>query len=132
MNSGDMEYKQFVRRRVRVALLGVVGVSLFLVLLGLKPWAKGLALGGLFSILNFILLSRALPNTVARRDKIGRSIASLWLVGRLALMAVPLYLAATSDVFNLPATAIGLFAVQAVLFLEPVIKRFVSKRGERR
>lgn len=129
METGDKEYNLFVRNRVRYALLIVVGLSLILVLIGQKAWGKGLALGGLFSIVHFLLLSRSVPAAVINRNRSGRSLAALWVVGRLLVLAAPLYLAATFEMFNLPATVIGLFVIQILLFLEPVVKRLLSSTG---
>lgn len=123
MDTGASEYEQFVRRRIRMALLLAVAASFILVLAGLKEEAKGLALGGCFSVLNFVLLSKTIPAAIARRDRTGRSLAGLWVFGRLAVMAVPLALAVKFEMFSLVTTVIGLFAIQATLLLEPIFKR---------
>lgn len=123
MNTGEFEYNDYVRRRIRLALLLAVAAAFILVLAGYRSEAKGLALGGLFSIINFLLLSRTIPAAVARRDRSGRSLAGLWIFGRLAVMAVPLFAAVKLEMFNLPATVIGLFIVQVTMLAEPVVKK---------
>ena len=51
-----------------------------------------------------------------RKAATRRSLVSLLL--RYALLAIPLVLAAQSDRFNFPATAVGIFMVQLVIIIE--------------
>lgn len=118
--SPEAELRTFARSRIRKALLLAVGVALVLVLAGLKTEAKGVALGALFSALNFAVMSRTLAGRVERTGLAGKGFGLIWIVLRMALLAIPLVIAATTDFFGLAGTAGGLFAIQAVLLSEPL------------
>jgi len=94
--------------------LAIVG-ALLLLALDAKPMAKGLVLGTLFSILNFIMMATLLP---MRLDKGRRQTFLVGLGGigfRYVLLAVPLLISAKLDTINFYSTAAGLFMVQGVL-----------------
>ncbi len=127
LEADQNDYHRFVRQRLRWAFLLTLTAAFVLIILSHKPAARGVALGGLFSGLNFILLSRSLAGRVVRRDLPGRIWGIMWLLIRLAVLAVPLVIAARTDYFSLPAAAAGLFAVQAALLLEPLFKGFTRR-----
>ncbi|MBW1714078.1 MAG: ATP synthase subunit I [Deltaproteobacteria bacterium] len=116
-------FRRFVSARSRRALWLVLAGALVLLLLGSKPAAKGLALGGLFSVVNFQILARTLGPRLAREGWSGRVFGLVWIVLRMAVLALPLLLAAKTDFFSLAATAAGLLAIQAVIMVEPLISR---------
>jgi hypothetical protein len=121
------DYQQFVRQRMRWALVLAVGVAFVLVLTGHKPEAKGVALGALFSLINFQIMARALASRIQRQGRAGKVYGFGWILLRMAVMAVPLVIAAKIDQVSLLATAAGLFAIQAVLFLEPITSRLTRR-----
>jgi len=94
--------------------LAIAGALLLLVL-DAKPMAKGLVLGTLFSILNFIMMATLLPM------RLDRSRRQTFLVGlggigfRYVLLAIPLLIAVNVEAINFYSTAAGLFMVQGVL-----------------
>jgi len=118
---------RFVRQRIKRALFLALVAAVVLLVLGHKAAARGVALGALFSGLNFALLSRILTARLARPGWQGSAVGIIWALGRLAILAAPLVLAAKSDYFSLLATAAGLFAVQAALLLEPFWARFARR-----
>ena len=95
-------------------MLAIVAALVFLVL-GAKPISKGLILGTLFSIINFILIAQGLPMQLGR----GRTktflvcMGSIWV--RHALLAIPLVVAAKFQMFNFFAAAVGILMVQVVI-----------------
>ena len=121
------DYQLFVRRRMRFALILAVGAALVLVLAGYKPEAKGVALGALFSIISFGLMARTLPARIQRQGRSGRAFGFVWILARLALLAVPLVVAGKVQQISLPAAAVGLFAIQATLYLEPLTSRLKGR-----
>ena len=127
-----LEYRRFVKERIRLALLLTLAAALILILSGYKPAARGAALGGLFSVANFIIMSRTLAGRMARTGWSGRSFGFLWILARLGLMALPLILAFRTDYLDIAATAAGLFAVQAALLLEPLISKLPWPKTTRR
>jgi len=102
----------------RLALAVAIVCALALVLLGYKAMGKGLVLGTLFSILNFVLIGQALPYQLghAKGKTVARALCSI--VGRFTLMAIPLILAVRMEALHLPATIAGLFMIQAVILAE--------------
>lgn len=96
------------------------GISFFL--LGLKPVGKGLILGTLFSILNFILMGESLPMKVGRTKNKTMALSFLSIFFRYGLMAVPLIAAIKLERFNFAATVCGLFMVQFVILANEVIR----------
>ena len=67
------EVRQIQKEYCSQAMLLAIGVSLIFLLAGAKPISKGLILGTLFSILNFILIAHGLPfhlNKGGRRGSI--------------------------------------------------------------
>lgn len=101
--------------------------ALILLAIGAKPVAKGVVLGTLFSIINFIIMAMVLP---MRLDK-GRRQTLLFHLGsigsRYVLMAVPLVIAIYLDAVDFIGAAAGLFAVQTVLLGEHFTKMVLRR-----
>ena len=114
--------KKFGTRALSIAIL----VAVVTILSGHKELGKGLVLGTLFSILNFILMAEFLPLRLSP----DRRRASTWALGtlilRYALLAVPLILAARSDAFSFAATAAGLFMVPLVALFDSKVASAAS------
>jgi len=101
--------------------LAIIAALVFLAI-GAKPVAKGLVLGTLFSVFNFVVMAMLLP---LRLDKSRRQsvLINLGSIGsRYILLAVPLVIAIQMDAVNFIAAATGLFMVQAVLLGEHFTK----------
>jgi hypothetical protein len=98
---------------------------------GARPIGKGLLLGTLFSILNFVLMGATLPMRLqaTRRRAFWGALGGL--LPRYLLLAVPVILALKLDQLNLWATVGGLFMVQAVILLEPVWRSLRAARHSR-
>ena len=126
------DYRRFVKDRSRWALLLALAAAIVLILIGNKPAARGVALGGLFSVVNFMIMSRTLAGRMARTGWSGRSFGFLWILARLGLAALVLTLAFKTDYLDVAATAAGLFAVQAALLLQPLTSRIPWPNRTRR
>lgn len=110
--------RQAQRKYGARAMVVAVAAGAAFILLGYKPVGKGLILGTLFSVLNFVLMAQMLPLRVAPA---GRRRSLLVLAGaiiRYALLAVPLVLAIGRDQLNLAATIGGVFMIQLVILAE--------------
>lgn len=92
-----------------------------LYLAGQVAMGKGLLLGTLFSVVNFVLMGETLPSRLAptKRRRITAALGSMGM--RFALMAVPIVLAIRLDTYNLATVMIGLFSVQGVLLVDGVL-----------
>ena len=118
--------KKYCSRAMAVAIFAGLGF----ILIGQKGIGKGLVLGALFSVLNFILMGEMLPSRI-NESRTKASALSLVSIGlRYALMAIPVILALKLDQFNLPAVITGIFLVQIMILSEHVIN-FV-RPGRRR
>jgi hypothetical protein len=95
-----------------------------LMLFGYPALGKGLILGALFSILNFILIAAVLPMRLGqgRGKSIFFSMGSIYL--RYAVMAVPLVLALKQEAFAVSTAAIGLFMVQLAILGDQLLVRW--------
>jgi hypothetical protein len=106
--------KRFGARALTIAIV----LAVVTILSGHKELGKGLVLGTLFSILNFILMAEFLPARLSP----DRRRASAWALGgialRYALLAVPLILAVKSGAFSFATTAAGLFMVPLVALID--------------
>jgi len=111
--------KRYCSRAMTFAIVLALG----LILAGFKPQAKGLVLGTLFSIVNFILLGQTLPWRIGKpkRQAVIAALGSRAI--RLVLMALPMAAALHWTQFDLIAVVAGLFMVQATILADPVLAR---------
>jgi hypothetical protein len=122
------ELRQAQKEYCSQAMMLAIGAALIFLVAGAKPISKGLILGTLFSIFNFILIAQTLPS---RLDK-GRSktlfvcLSSVWL--RYAVLAVPLVVAAKIEGFNFIAAAVGILMVQVVILGRQLVRKVLSMR----
>jgi len=98
----------------RAMVTAIIAAFVF-ILAGQKGIGKGLVLGTLFSVFNFILMGETLPMRIGRPK--GRALmlvfGSMFL--RYLLLAVPIVVAIKVDGFNLVAAILGIFMVQLIL-----------------
>lgn len=109
----------------RALMLAIIAFFV-LYIAGQVAMGKGVLLGTLFSIVNFVIMGETLQSRMAPTE--GRRLyLALGSIGvRYVLMAIPLVLAIRLETFSLPAVVIGLFAVQAVMLadnLRPRLRR---------
>ena len=122
------EVRQAQKDYCSQAMLLAIGAALVFLLIGAKPISKGLILGTLFSILNFILIGYGLPFQLnkGRYKTFLACMGSIWL--RYALLAVPLVLAAKLEMFNFFAAAVGILMVQLVILGHHLGRMVLSMR----
>lgn len=103
--------KKYCSTAITVAILG----GLIFILAGQKPVGKGLILGSLFSIVNFILMGETLPLRIGK----SKNKTFMWALGsiyfRYIILAIPIILAIKIDQLNLFAAIVGIFLVQIVI-----------------
>ena len=92
--------------------------------------AKGLLLGSLCSIINFMLLSLSVPMTVGKTRYRAGLIGLVSIFIRYILLAIPLILGLKLASFNFVAVIIGIFAVQIVTLIDHIVIRpiFMEKQ----
>ncbi len=106
-------------------------ISLGFILLGEKTIGKGLILGSIFSVINFVLMGETLPARLAKEKGKTFFIGLGSILFRYVLLAIPVVVAVKSDTFNLYAAAAGLFAVQLVIIAEHAAMLLPIKRKNR-
>jgi hypothetical protein len=128
---GEMEpvkqaQKKYGSRAVWIAI--IIGLCFFLA--GQKPVGKGLILGAIFSVANFILIGQTLPLRIGRskRKTFFISLGSIFF--RYALMALPILVAVKFEQFNLVAAIVGLFMIQFVILADHLVKLILSIRNK--
>ena len=107
------DYVTLQKALIKKALLLSLAVSLIFLASNLKSAAKGIALGSMFSVVEFKLMALRLERRLSRQ---GRARDSLGLFGRFFLLSIPLVIALKHPSINFGATVGGIFAVKAAIF----------------
>lgn len=115
--------KKYGSRAMTIAILAGLGF----VLAGYKPVAKGLVLGTIFSVFNFVLMGQTLPLRVSHTKSKSAILSLVSIVFRYALLAVPLILAVKMEQLSIPAVIVGLFMIQLVILADHTLKLKVSR-----
>ena len=126
MESVSQTQKKYGSRAMVVAIIA----GFILILAGLKPVGKGLVLGSLFSVINFVLIGQTLPMRLSqtKRKTFLLSLGSICF--RYALLAVPLIVAVKFDQFDLPAAIFGIYMIQLVILADYLLKLITSREGQ--
>ncbi len=124
MESVKQTQKKYGTRAIWIAI--AIGLCFFLA--GQKSVGKGLVLGTVFSVINFILIGQTLPLRIgkSKRKTFLLSLGSIFC--RYVLLAVPVFVAVKFADFNLVAAILGLFMIQIVILADHIFKLFSSKR----
>ena len=118
--------KKYCSRAMMVSILICLGFFL----LGQKAIGKGLILGSIFSVINFVVMGETLPARLAKEKKRTFFISLGSIFFRYMLLAIPIVVAIKYDTYNFYAAAAGLFAVQIVILFEPMIKLLPTRRRQ--
>ncbi len=128
----DDEIKKTQKLYCNRAMFYAIGAALILIILGQKAIGKGVVLGALFSVLNFVIMGIFLGRQVAdggqNRVRVGaRAFFSIFI--RFAILAIPLIISAKTEDINFFGAVAGIFMVQiSILFNNLVIGRFFKTR----
>jgi hypothetical protein len=117
------QIKRIQKKYGSLAMLLALGAGLGLFFLGFKPMGKGLLLGTIFSIANFILMAESLPSRVGTTRKKATVFSFLWILARYGLLGLPLFLSMKMEQFNLWATVVGLFMIQMVILADGIVSQ---------
>ena len=120
--------KQVQKKYSSLVLTLSIGVALLFILMGHKPVGKGLILGAIFSVLNFILMSKSIALSFGRSKAktVSLSMGSIFI--RYLLLAIPLIAAVKFEQFNLIATILGIFMIQLVILAEHALTLIPTMR----
>jgi hypothetical protein len=119
--------KKYCSRAMTVAILAGFG----LILAGQNALGKGLILGTLFSVINFVVMGETIPLKIgkSKRRALVFSLGSVLL--RYLLMAVSVVLALKFEQFHLIAVICGLFLIQLVILAEHIALQLFSSPSKR-
>lgn len=107
------------------AMALAICISLVFLIFGHKAVCRGMVMGALFSIINFVLMAQTVHSKVGR-DRTGATLSALGnIIFRYLLMAIPLFVAIKLPRFDLLATIAGLFAVQVVILVDHVSRKLL-------
>ena len=124
MESLRQTQKKYCSRAITAAIF----VGLFLILAGQKPVGKGLILGTVFSIVNFILMAQMLPIRIGKSKNKTFFLSFGSIVLRYFLLAVPLVIAIKFDQYNFIAVVFGIFMIQFIILADHLFSLIASRR----
>jgi len=123
-----MEAVRAIQKKLcsQAMLVAVLGAGV-LIVFGEKALGKGLILGTLFSVLNFVLMAQFLPRSAAAGSTARAGAAALGsILIRFTLLAVPLVLSLRIDSIHFVGVVIGLFMVQLTLLFDHLVRKGTS------
>jgi len=112
-------------------MAGAICAGLLLILFGYRPLGKGLVLGTLFSVINFVLMGQMLPFKFNQSKPRTFWVSLGTLCGRYVILAIPLLIALKFESFHLYTTIFGLFMVQIAIMADQLLLKVRSHRTER-
>jgi len=116
--------KKYCSRAMATAIV----VALILIVADLKPAGKGLVLGTIFSILNFIIMGETLGLRIGKTPGKVYLLSFGSIIFRYVLLAVPLIAAIKYEQFNIFAAICGIFMIQLMILTDP-LWRFISSHS---
>ena len=114
MESVRQTQKKYGSRAMIIAIIA----GFFLILAGQKTIGKGLILGTVFSVINFVMIGQTLPLRLSQTKRKTFLFSLGSIVFRYTLLAVPLILAIKFEQFDLPAAICGIFMIQLVILFD--------------
>jgi hypothetical protein len=112
------------------AMVAAIIAGLVFILAGSKPMGKGLILGTLFSVVNFVLMGQLIALQLGHTKPKTYLISFGSIVIRYGLLALPLVVALKFEQFNLWTVICGIFMIQIVILVDHIRKRFTSNPGD--
>jgi len=100
------------------AIITAILLAFFFIIIGQKPVGKGLILGTIFSIINFILMGETLPMRIGKTKKKTFFISLGSIFFRYVILAIPLVTAIKLSQFDFISVVAGIFSIQVVLIVE--------------
>ena len=124
------DYVTLQKALIKKALFLSLAVALIFLALNLESAAKGIALGSIFSVVEFKLMALRLQRRMLGHGKVKDYVG---LFGRFFLLSIPLIIALKLPSINFFATVGGIFAVKAAIFYHVLISnRHLSVNTEDR
>jgi len=116
--------KKYCSRAISAAIFA----GLLFILAGQGSIGKGLILGTIFSIINFIIMGEMLPLKIGKSKNKTYFFSLVSIFSRYILLAIPLIIAVKFDQYNLISVVVGIFMVQFLILAEQIFINFSSNR----
>jgi hypothetical protein len=110
--------KHFQKKYGTTAMFIAIALALLLIIIGQKEMAKGLVLGTLFSVINFVLMGESLQLRLGRSRRASTMVSFSLILLRFGLMAIPLIVSIRYNQYHIVTTIVGLFMVQVVILTD--------------
>lgn len=127
----DEEIKKTQKQYCTNAMFYAIVASFILIVVGEKAIGKGLILGALFSVLNFILMGVLIERQIINAGTRVRTgaFSFLYMIMRFAVLSIPLIISFRVEALNFFGTVAGIFMVQiTILFDNLIVNRFLNTR----
>ena len=111
------------------ALGAAIMIAVAMIFTGHSELGRGLVLGTLFSILNFILMGESIQLRMQRTQRSSSVVSFFMVLVRFVLLAFPLIVSIHHDKYHIATTAAGLFMVQAVILTGALGKLVTSRQA---
>lgn len=124
----DVEkYNHYKRNIIKIGLGLALVFSIIAIISKNLPVAKGIALGGLFSVFNFHLIARRLVRNIDKNFLNSKKKLAINFLGRLVILSIPLIIASKIKDIHILGVCIGLFIIQIAIFFENFILKKIFK-----
>ena len=123
------ETRNIQKKYCSQAMIVAISAAVLLILLGEKSIGKGLVLGTLFSVINFLIMGQFLvvQLTAPRSRTRAGAFALMSILFRFVILAIPLAISLRVDAVNFIGAVIGIFMIQlTILFNHLVLDRLPS------
>jgi len=122
--------RQIQKKYCSKAMTTAIVAAVVLLLAGQNTVAKGLVLGTIFSVVNFILMGETLTLKLGKTPLKTFFWSLLSLLLRYGFMAIPLIMAIKFKQFNLIAVICGIFLVQVMILAESLLTSLSAFRNK--
>jgi len=100
------------------AITAAIFIGLFFIIAGRAPIGKGLILGTIFSIINFIIMGEFLPLRIGKSNNKTFILSLGSIFFRYILLAVPLIIAVKFEQYNFISVIFGIFMIQLFILAD--------------
>ncbi len=118
------------KRYSSLAITGAIMAACFFIVIDQKAIAKGLLLGSIFSVINFVLIGESLKYRLDRSRKKASAKALGSILFRYTLLAIPIAVSVRFEKFNLFAAICGIFSVQGMILADHICQYIFSIRNK--
>ncbi len=126
VNSAQREIARVQKRICSLAIMVNLVAASGLIIMNQNAIAKGLLLGTLFGIANFVLLGMSAPLTIGKTRVRASFITLTSLLIRFALLAIPMVVGLKSTAFSFGAVVLGVFSIQIITLVEYLVVRTIQ------